>query len=114
MNEKSAEANVPFQPLVESLTRANRFLLSRMEKGIALSRDTMTAYVDLGLAQIKVAAKVSDPHSLHAFADSQLAVLSFVGHRLFDDSRVLNEWSVETCHQARYLARENLLRWYLK
>ncbi len=65
--------------------------------------------MDLGLAQVKVALKVTDPHSLHEFADSQFAVLSFVGHRMLDDGRALNEWGMECCNQAHRLARQNML-----
>ncbi|MCO5760978.1 MAG: hypothetical protein NHG36_05640, partial [Chromatiaceae bacterium] len=67
------------------------------------------AYVDLGVAQVKVALKVTDPHSLHEFADSQFAVLSFVGHRMADDGRAVVEWASDCQSQANRVARANLL-----
>lgn len=50
-----------------------------MEKWVALNMDSWKAYVDLGMAQAKVVLKVHDTQSLNEFADSQFAVLSFVG-----------------------------------
>ncbi len=101
-------------PLTESLTKFNQFVISQLEKGVALGLDSWKAYVDLGASQIRVALKVTDPHSLHEFADSQFAVLSFVGHRMLDDNRALNEWGMEGCNQAQRLARKNMMDMLLK
>lgn len=99
--------------LIESwgapLRRTNQFVVERLEQWAALGMNSLKAYVDLGVAQVKVALKVTDPHSLHEFTDSQFAVLSFVGHRMLDDSRMLAEWSTDTCRQAHYVGRQNLL-----
>jgi phasin family protein len=94
---------------VAPLQRTNQFLVQRLEQWAALQMESLKAYVDLGVAQCKVALKVTDPHSLHEFVDSQFAVLSFVGHRMMDDGRMLAEWSAAGCRQADHLARQNLL-----
>ena len=91
------------------LQRTNRFVTDRLGQWATLQMDSLKAYVDLGVAQFKVALKVTDPHSLHEFTDSQFAVLSFVGHRMMDDGRMLAEWSADGCRQADRLARKNLL-----
>ena len=109
MNEQSAAVAAPFKPWLTSLTRFNRFTVGRIEQWVALQMDSLRAYVDLGVAQTRVAFKVTDPHSLHEFADSQFAVLSFVGHRLIDDSRAMNEWGIQGQNQAVGLSRANLL-----
>lgn len=109
MNEQSAAFAAPFKPLLTSLTRCNQFAVGRIEQWVALQMDSLRAYVDLGVAQTRVAFKVTDPHSLHEFADSQFAVLSFVGHRLIDDSRAMNEWASEGQKQTIGLGRANLL-----
>lgn len=109
MNEMSIRFTEPFGPWITALTRVNRFVVERMEKAAALQMDSLKAYVDLGIAQIKVALKVTDPRSLHEFTDSQFAVLSFVGHRMLDDGRVVNEWGVDCCNQAQRVIRQNLL-----
>jgi len=114
MNERLAGFGAPFGPLIKPLTKVNRFMLAQLEKGVTLGLDSMRAYADLGVAQVKVALKVTDSHSLHEFADSQFAVLSFVGHRMLDDSRVLNEWGMESCNQAHGLVRENMMRLFFK
>ena len=114
MNEQSAAVAAPFKPWLTSLTRFNRFTVGRIEQWVALQMDSLRAYVDLGVAQTRVAFKVTDPHSLHEFADSQFAVLSFVGHRMADDGRMLAEWSADGCRQADRLARQNLLRLMFK
>ncbi len=109
MNEGSVAFTEPFRPWVASLTRVNQFVVGQMEKWVGLQMDSLRAYVDLGVAQAKVAMKAVDPHSLHEFADSQFAVASFVGHRVVDDGRLLAEWSEDCCNQANRLARRNAL-----
>lgn len=109
MNEMPAMWIDPLKPWVAPLTRFNQFMVGQMEQWAALQMGSLKAYVDLGVAQIRVALKVTDPHSLHEFADSQFAVLSFVGHRVVDDGRALAEWSAHYQTQANRLARENLL-----
>ena len=94
---------------VAPLKQTNQFVAGRLEQWAALQMESLKAYVDLGVAQCKVALKVTDPHSLHEFTDSQFAVLSFVGHRMMDDGRMLAEWSAEGCRQANGIARQNLL-----
>lgn len=89
--------------------RTNQFVVERLAQWTTLQMESLRAYVDLGVAQCKVALKVTDPHSLHEFVDSQFAVLSFVGHRIMDDGRMLAEWSADGCRQADRLARKNLL-----
>ena len=109
MNEMSAAFADPFKPLVAPLARANQFVVGQFEKWVALQIDSLKSYVDLGVAQAKVALKVTDPHSLHEFADSQFAVFSFVGHRMVDDGRALAEWGFDCHREADRLARTNML-----
>ncbi len=92
------------------LQQTNQFVVGRVEQWAAMQMESLKAYVDLGVAQVKVALKVTDPHNLHEFTDSQFAVLSFVGHRMMDDGRMLAEWSTDGYRQADRLARQNLLR----
>ena len=94
---------------VAPLQRTNQFVVERAEQWAALRMDSLKAHVDLGVAQVKVALKVTDPHGLHEFTDSQFAVLSFVGHRMLDDGRLLAEWGADSYRQAARLARQNLL-----
>lgn len=110
MNEMPATVFDPLKPLVASTKKANQMMVDQMEKWVALRMDSLRAYVDLGLAQIKVALKVADPHSLDEFVDSQFAVASFVGHRMLDDGRALAEWGTECYGQANCLSRETMLR----
>lgn len=109
MNQMPAAVIEPFQPLVESAARTNQVLVGQLEKWIGLQMDSLKAYVDLGVAQLKVALKVTDAHSLHEFADSQFAVLSFVGHRMVDDGRAMATWGGDCLNQANRLTRANLL-----
>ena len=99
---------------VAPLQRTNQFVAERIEQWTAMQMESIKAYVDLGVAQIKVALKVTDPHSLHEFTDSQFAVLSFVGHRVMDDGRMLVEWNAAGYRQADRLARQNLLELLFK
>lgn len=114
MNETPVGFSAPLGALVEPLTKVNQLMISQLEKGVALGLGSLMAYVDLGVAQVKVALKVNDPHGLHEFADSQFAVLSFVGHRMLDDGRALNEWGMEGCNQAHRLMRSSLVSWLFK
>ncbi|MDG4554771.1 MAG: phasin family protein [Candidatus Competibacter sp.] len=109
MNEGSVAFVEPFRPWVASLARVNQSMIGQLEKWVGLQMDSLRAYVDLGVAQAKVAMKVIDPHSLNEFADSQFAVASFVGHRVVDDGRMLAEWGTDCCNQTNRLARQNML-----
>ena len=99
---------------VAPLQRTNQLVAERVEQWTAMQMESLKAYVDLGVAQVKVALKVTNPHSLHEFTDSQFAVLSFVGHRMMDDGRLLTEWSAAGYRQADRLARQNLLELLFK
>jgi phasin family protein len=110
INAMPAGLGQPLKPFIEPLTKFNQLTSWQIEDWVALSMDSVKAYVDLGMAQVKVVLKVHDTQSLSEFADSQFAVLSFVGHRMLDDSRVLNEWGTDYCNQASRLARSSLLK----
>ncbi|CDH47259.1 MAG: phasin family protein [Candidatus Competibacteraceae bacterium] len=109
MNETPAAWVNPLQPWVAPLTRFNQFVVGQVEQWASLQMSSLKAYVDLGAAQVRVALKITDPHSLNEFVDSQFAVLSFVGHRVLDDNRALAEWGTNYQTQANRLSRENLL-----
>lgn len=114
MNEIPAELSQALKPFIEPLTKFNQLTNSQIEKWVALSMDSVKAYMDLGVAQVKVALKVHDAQSLSEFTDSQFAVLSFVGHRMLDDNRVLNEWGADCYHQSSRLTRSSLLNLIFK
>ena len=114
MTEMPAAMFEPIKPFVAALARTHRFAVGQFEKWVTLRMDSLKAYVDLGLAQVKVAAKVTDPRNLHEFSDSQFAVANFVSHRLLDDSRALAEWGADCCIQADRLARQNALGFLFK
>ena len=109
MNEMPAAWVEPLKPWIAPLTRFNQFMIGQMEQWASLQMGSLKAYADLGVAQVRVALKVTDRRSLNEFADSQFAVLSFVGHRVLDDGRALAEWGNNYQTQANRLARENLL-----
>ncbi|MDG4550318.1 MAG: phasin family protein [Candidatus Contendobacter sp.] len=94
---------------VGPLQRTNQFVVQRVEQWTTLQMDSLKAYVDLGVAQCKVALKVTDPRGLHEFTDGQFAVLSFVGHRMLDDGWTLARWNSDSYRQADQVARRNLL-----
>lgn len=114
MNEMPAGLGQPLKPLIAPLTKFNQLISSQMERWVALNMDSLKAYMDLGMAQVKVALKVHDAHSLNEFADSQFAVLSFMGHRMLDDSRTLSNWGADYYHQADRLTRSSLLNLIFK
>lgn len=109
MNEMPAAWAEPLKAWIAPLTRFNRFAAEQAEQWSTLQMESLKAYTDLGIAQIRVALKVTDSHSLHEFADSQFAVLSFVGHRVLDDGRAIAEWGKNWQIQANRLSRENLM-----
>lgn len=99
---------------VSAFKRTNQFVAARWEQWAGLQMESLKAHADLGLSQVKVALKVSDLRNLREFADSQFAVMSFVGHRMMDDAQLATEWGAENCRQADRLARQNLLKLILK
>lgn len=48
MNEMPVGLSGSFGPLVEPVAKANRFMVSQVEKAAALGLDSLRAYVDLG------------------------------------------------------------------
>lgn len=110
MNDTSTMFYEPMRPVATALARTNQVMIGQFEKWVMLGLDSMKAYVDLSIAQMNVALKVTDPHSLFEFSDSQIAVWSFIGHRMMEDTRLMAEWSMECGVQANQLARENTLR----
>ena len=114
MNEVSVTVFEPIKPFIAILARTNQVMTGQFEKWIGLNMNSLKAYVDLGLAQAKVALKVTNPHSLHEFSDSQFAVVNFVGHRMLDDGQALAEWGAECFTETHRLARENTLRLLFK
>ncbi len=109
MNETPVLWVEPLKSWVAPLTRFNQFVVGQAEQWATLQMSSLKAYVDLGVAQVRVAIKVTDPQSLNEFADSQFAVSSFIGHRVLDDGRALVEWNNNCQTQANRLVRENLL-----
>lgn len=109
MNALLASGTAPFEPWITSSTRTNQLAANQMEKWVTLQMDKLRAYVDLSVSQAKVAFKITDPHGLYEFVDSQFAVLSFVGHRVADDGRALVDWSNDCAIQANRVCRANLL-----
>lgn len=103
-----------FRSFLAPLTKANQFLIERIEKLVTLQMDSVKVYTDLGLSQIKVALKATDSDSAHDFLDSQFAVLSFIGHRVLDDGRALAEWSTGCVTGVARLAQENTLKMIFK
>ena len=97
-----------------SLTRVNQLVTEQLDSWVKYRMDSLKSYVDLGVAQTKVALKVTDLGSLREFADSQFAVASFVGHRVIDDGRLLSEWSEDCYKQANLVGRRNMLSMLFK
>ena len=114
MNKDSLMFTEPFRPWIVSLTRANQFVAEQLDSWVRYRMDSLRSYVDLGVAQTKVALKVTDLGSLREFADSQFAVASFVGHRVIDDGRLLSEWSEDCYKQANLVGRRNMLSMLFK
>jgi phasin family protein len=114
MNEIPDMVFEPIKPLVASVARTNQMVLGQVEKWMALQADSLKAYMDLGLSQVKVALKVTDLHSLQEFSGSQFAVMNFMSHRVLDDVQAIREWGADCFVQTHRLSRENTLRWLFK
>mgnify|MGYP003616212354 CR=1 FL=1 len=109
MNEIPGTGFEPMKPLVAALVRTHQAVVGQFEKWVELRMDSLRAYVDFGLAQTKIALVATDSRSAGEFADSQFAVLSFVGQRMMEDGRALAEWGGDCFAQANRVARENAL-----
>ena len=97
------------QPGVRLAVKARQEGVAQWESLVALQMNSLRAYVDLGLAQYRVAAQISSPQDLCEALDSQIAVFSFLGHRLQDDSRALLEWQQSTLARSYALWRAGLI-----
>ncbi len=109
MNDMPSTSFEPMKPFVAALVRTNQALVGQFEKWVELRLNSLRAYVDLGLAQTKIALMTTDAQSASEFADSQFAVLSFVGYRMMEDGRALADWGGDCFAQTNRLARENAL-----
>jgi len=114
MNEIPAKLGQPLKPFIEPIAQFNQLTSSQIEKWVVLSMDSLKAYMDLGLAQARVALKVRNAQNFNEFVDSQSAVLSFVAHRMVEDYRSLNEWGIDCYYQTNHLMRSNLLNLIFK
>ena len=97
------------QPGVRLVVKARQEGVAQWESLVALQMNSLRAYVDLGLAQCRVAAQISSPQDLCEALDSQIAVFSFLSHRLLDDSRALLEWQQTAQTRSYALLRAGLI-----
>jgi phasin family protein len=65
MNEMPAAWVEPLKPWIAPLTRFNQFMVRQMEQWTSLQMGSLKAYADLGVAQVRVALKVTDRSSLN-------------------------------------------------
>ncbi len=73
--------------------KANKLFVANLEKLAEFQLVALRSYTDLGLAQLKAAAEVSDAESLQAYLRGQVETANVVRQKLLDDAKALADLS---------------------
>ena len=71
------------------MIKANKLLVTELERLVNFQMGIMRYYVDIVLNQLKAAAEISDVNSLQEFCKGQVEVTNKVRQRMIDDTKAL-------------------------
>ncbi|MCP5419992.1 MAG: phasin family protein [Gammaproteobacteria bacterium] len=83
------------QALPNVLSNAGQLVLNNVEKLTALQMNALQSYVDLGLGQVRAAAKATDAKGLQDFYKLQADAANSVRQRLMDDAKAMADLGVD-------------------
>lgn len=81
--------------MYEPWTRLNQAMLKNAEKMTEFSLDTMRHYSEVGLEQLRNAAKIDSPESASNFNQKQGELLNELGQKMLADAQRLTELGAE-------------------
>ena len=71
------------------MVKANKLLVTELERLVNFQMGIMRYYVDIALNQLKAAAEISDVNSLQEFFKGQVEVTDKVRQRMIEDTKAL-------------------------
>ena len=101
----------PLQPntiaLPAPMIKANKLLVTELERLVNFQIGIMRYYVDIVLNQLKAAAEISDVNSLQDFCKGQVEVATKVRQRMTDDAKALADLGTSFKADLDVLAKES-------
>ena len=79
------------QPIIETLRTLNELMVASLEKTINLQLDSLQAYADLTISQLKAGVEIKDMSDLKDYAIRQGDLAKVVNDKLVKDTRTLTE-----------------------
>ena len=91
----------PTKGMLEPIQKLNQEAVATVEKVAARQIDSLKAYSDLGVSQLRVAAEVKDREGIQKLLSKQTEVLRAVGECLMSDFRAIFEIGAGYASQAK-------------
>ena len=79
------------QPAAETIRALNKLTVASLEKIINVQLDSLRAYADLTLSQLKAGVEIKDMSDLKDYAIRQSDLVKVVNDKLAKDTRTLTE-----------------------
>ena len=109
MNKKAYDVfNVDVAKVAAPVREFNQLAVKHMEQLVALNLESMKAYADLGVAQMKAASEINDLEGLRTLVGKQTEMVKQVGEKLAADTRAVVELSKTFNLDAQKLAKDSL------
>jgi phasin family protein len=88
--------------------KLNTIAIANTEKLVAFQTASVQKYAELGLAQWKAAAQVSDPESLMTYVTAQGARMTDVGEQVMADAKQTYQLGMDLLSEAQKVTQENV------
>lgn len=76
--------------LPEPLIRANKLFIENVEKLLVFQMNSLKAYFDIGINQLRAAAEITDLESLQDFCKRQAEIAQTLQRKLINDVRIMS------------------------
>ncbi len=105
-NELINEFYARSETLLAPVVKANQLGVTVLERVVHFQLDALQSYVEIGLAQLKAAAEVTDVEAAKAFYANQVEVAGTVRQKVVDDAKALAEIGADYKAELNSLAKE--------
>lgn len=96
----------PGKSVLEPIRKVNQQAIAAVEKLAARQTDSLKAYSDLGVGQLKAVAEVKDVEDLQTLMSKQVDVLRAFGECLMSDIKAVAQIGVDFVSQATKVGAE--------
>lgn len=84
------QALQPPPALPESVIKANRLFIENVEKMLVFQMNSLKAYFDISINQLRAAAEITDLESLRDFYKRQMEIAQTLQCKLLNDARIMS------------------------